>query len=387
MKYNNKDIFRLKKDFTVVQSEAGEYILRTPHKSYFIPEIYKEIIQLLKLDFTITEIAAQLGKKSNHSEISTIINTSFKRMGILQGSVYDQKQKKRMLHFKRDIISPVFLYNRNVIGLFYNKYFMLTAFVSYLLIYPYGILKLGGLQGLTNFSFSLNQGFVAGIYISIYFLSSVVHELGHYLTCLYFGGKPGKIGIGIYMVTPVLYANLNDLWRLSVKKRNIINFAGMYFQSLFLLVFAFIAIVIQQKIAFTICCLGSFLTLLNLFPFVKFDGYWIINDYLETNNLISKASIYLLDLTRVKSAPCPYQSKIKVKNIIFKVYSILFGLFLLFYGYYFIKNFSVSFLLLYEICLSGKLDTDFVSLLARSAFVIFTSIRVLSVLKSRLKLK
>lgn len=388
MKYNNikyEKKLNLKKDFSIVQSETGEYILRTPYKSYFIPEIHKEIIELLNLNCSTNEIVEKLGVETNYSEINRIINESFERMGILQGSEYDHKQKKRMLHFKRDIIAPGFLYNKNVMRLFYNKYFIVAVFFFYFLIYTYGISKWSGLQLLTNFTLSLNLGFVAVTYIIIYFSSSLVHELGHYLTCLYLGGTPGKIGIGIYMVTPVLYADLNDLWRLSIKKRNIINFAGMYFQSLFLLIFAFIAIIIQQQIAFAICCLGSFFTLLNLFPFVKFDGYWIINDYLGTNDLISKATIYLLTLTHIKSMPCPYKSNAEIKNVIFKVYSIFFGFFLLFYTYYFIKNFVISLVSLYKVCFYGNLDIDFISLFFRSAFVVFTSIRVLSVLKFKLK--
>lgn len=378
------EAFTLKKDFSILKAETGKYMLYTPHKKYYIPELFYQIIALLQEGYTVEEIEAEFEGKIAKSEIEKIIEKSFSRMGILSGSNYDQTQKKRLLIWRKDIMEPTRLYNEHLVSLIFHKFFVIFFLISYLLIYTIGIYQWGA-EVFGKSYFSLDNGIIAGVYLIIFYVSSFVHELGHYLSSMWLGAKPGKIGVGIYLVTPVLYATLDDIWRLSTKKRNIINIAGVYFQSVFLLFFAGAALILQQKIPFMICFLGSMGILVNLCPFLKFDGYWIVNDYLDTSELMHKSISYLNFVFRGRKNENTYSSDNKFKIKVFRIYSICFGLFILFYGIIFIKMFWTNAIVLYGIILRNNYNVNIFLLGLRSLFIVITSIKVVSIIRGSVK--
>ena len=56
--------------------------------------------------------------------------------------------------------------------------------------------------------------------------SSFFHEIGHASACSYFGEKTAGIGFGIYLNFPAFYTDVSGIWKLSRKKRMVVNFAG-----------------------------------------------------------------------------------------------------------------------------------------------------------------
>jgi putative peptide zinc metalloprotease protein len=70
------------------------------------------------------------------------------------------------------------------------------------------------------------------------FASLAFHECGHAAACRYGGARPGRIGIGIYLVWPVFYTDVTDSWRLSKRGRLRTDLGGVYFNALFALLTA-----------------------------------------------------------------------------------------------------------------------------------------------------
>ena len=66
-------------------------------------------------------------------------------------------------------------------------------------------------------------------------LSTLFHECGHAAACRYGGAKPGRIGIGIYLVWPVFYTDVTDSYRLTKTGRLRTDLGGVYFNALFAL--------------------------------------------------------------------------------------------------------------------------------------------------------
>jgi len=124
--------------------------------------------------------------------------------------------------------------------------------------------------------------------ILVFALSSLgvfCHEFGHVSACDYFGAKHGDIGFGFYIFTPVMYADVSDIWRLSSRERIICNLSGMYFGNLFC-VFVSIVYLISGNSLFLYMSLFEFIqSLYNLNPLVKYDGYWVLSDMLDVPNL------------------------------------------------------------------------------------------------------
>jgi putative peptide zinc metalloprotease protein len=59
--------------------------------------------------------------------------------------------------------------------------------------------------------------------------SLVWHELGHAAACRHGGGRPGAIGVGVYVVWPALYTDATDSYRLGRAGRLRTDLGGMYY--------------------------------------------------------------------------------------------------------------------------------------------------------------
>ncbi len=123
--------------------------------------------------------------------------------------------------------------------------------------------------------------------------SVLLHEFGHASALLYYGGRPGIIGGGLYLVFPVMFSDVTDAWRLSPRKRVHVNLAGIYFE------WAFCAALLTAselwgfgsgKLAAVLILLRS---LWNLNPLVRGDGYWVLTDLTGVDRLNERARVEL----------------------------------------------------------------------------------------------
>jgi putative peptide zinc metalloprotease protein len=118
-------------------------------------------------------------------------------------------------------------------------------------------------------------------------LSTLIHELGHAAACSRFRCTHGSLGFGLYLVFPVLYMELHEIWRLPRLKRAIVDGAGIYFQLLFTLGLIGLAQLLPQlqnvaEGSFVLIVLWS---LVSLNPMFRFDGYWLLSDLAGIPNL------------------------------------------------------------------------------------------------------
>ena len=66
-------------------------------------------------------------------------------------------------------------------------------------------------------------------------VSLAFHELGHAAACRYSGGRPGAIGVGVFVVWPAFYTDVTDSYRLPRAGRLRTDLGGMYFNAVFCL--------------------------------------------------------------------------------------------------------------------------------------------------------
>ena len=119
----------------------------------------------------------------------------------------------------------------------------------------------------------------------------VLHELGHALACKHFGGEVHELGLMLLVFTPCLYCDVSDAWRLQSKWQRIaVSAAGMFVE----VVIAAVATIVWwyaqpgvvQLVAMNImivCTVGTLLV--NGNPLLRYDGYYILSDLVETPNL------------------------------------------------------------------------------------------------------
>jgi putative peptide zinc metalloprotease protein len=124
----------------------------------------------------------------------------------------------------------------------------------------------------------------------------VIHEFGHGLTCKYFKGECHEMGILILVLAPCLYCDVSDSWLLPNKWHRIaIAAAGIYVEltlaALATFVWWFTPDGVINTLALAVMFLCSVNTVLfNGNPLLRFDGYYMLMDYMEVPNLRRKAS-------------------------------------------------------------------------------------------------
>ncbi|MBI2252061.1 MAG: hypothetical protein HYU63_04870 [Armatimonadetes bacterium] len=153
------------------------------------------------------------------------------------------------------------------------------------------------------------------LYLS-FIIFNIFHEFGHALTCKYFGGKVNETGFLLLYFEPCFYVNVSDAWLFKEKYKKIyIGISGIWVQ-LFLGALAVILGSLNlslffNKLAFLVMTSCGLITLINLNPLIKLDGYYLLSDYIEISNLREKSFNYFKNLFKRKKEE---QKEIKDKH-------------------------------------------------------------------------
>lgn len=176
-----------------------------------------------------------------------------------------------------------------------------------------------------------NHYFIFIIYATVLFIT-FFHEIGHVCAAYKFSVPPQKITFGLYLFFPVFFVDLTHIYNDSKKIKIIINLGGVYFQAIANLFFIAIFILstnnLHTYILLKIITINSIIILFNLNPFFKFDGYWILSDLLNIQNLRKQVKITLNRLIKEKGITKEHLNESR-RNIIIIVYLILYYLFIL----------------------------------------------------------
>lgn len=189
---------------------------------------------------------------------------------------------------------------------------------------------------------SIDIYIISGVLL-LFLTSSLFHELGHATACGHYSAEQRGIGFGLYLHFPAFYTDVSDIWKLPRKQRIVVNFAGVYFQLLFLLPLIVIFLLTQNSLLKYLILTINFNFIFTLNPFFKFDGYWIMTDVLGIPNLRARSNqlfSYVYKRIRGKTIvhePFFLSSSIKAK-ILFIIYSLVVNVFFIFYIIYFIPK-------------------------------------------------
>lgn len=160
----------------------------------------------------------------------------------------------------------------------------------------------------------------------------VIHEFGHGLSCKAYKGECHEMGVLLMCLSPALYANVTDAWTVADKwKRIVISFAGIYVE----LVIAAIATFVWwytphmptiNNIAMAVMVLCSVSTVVfNANPLMRFDGYYMMADWLEIPNLRDRSNRFITNLfldkcLGIEVQPEPYMAP--GRKLLFVAYAI-----------------------------------------------------------------
>jgi len=137
------------------------------------------------------------------------------------------------------------------------------------------------------------QGSIA--FLFCLFLLKTGHEFAHAYTSKAMGLHVRSMGVFFIVIWPLLYTDTTDAWKISDRRqRMLISAAGILFElsvaSIALLLWAFLPDGILRSLMFFLSGTSLISTvLINLNPFMRYDGYYILMDYWAIDNLRPRA--------------------------------------------------------------------------------------------------
>jgi putative peptide zinc metalloprotease protein len=137
---------------------------------------------------------------------------------------------------------------------------------------------------------------IAGLVCLVIVLSflTLLHESAHGVTLTRFGGRPRRAGVMLFYLTPAFFVDVTDGWRLSDRRQRVaIALAGPAVHAVTGAIAVTAALMVRQPVAhqtlllLALSCTG--IVLVNLIPFVRFDGYIALMSALDEPNLRARS--------------------------------------------------------------------------------------------------
>lgn len=320
-------------------------MLQTPaHRHFLVSNETKELLETLSVPTSLEAMCEAFSDRAQNGTtpeaLKSILETRYSHLGVFSSSndlefIEPKRSPTAGLAFLRcwDLVPA------NLVGLvaarlewLYSKASVLLTIgliiAAHVYIYAHSM----------TFHVRLDHGSpLVILFFSL--LSILAHEMGHASALSRFGATPGKIGFGLYLLMPTFFADVSEVWRLPRQGRIAVDLGGVYFQQA---VFVFLAVFAAHysSLEFAAPCYAiDTMSLLALNPVFRFDGYWLLADWLELPKLHHDA-IRLLKhwgsrmLRKIRPqtplSPAKRPPLNRLQTVIFSLYAVSCNLFLAF---------------------------------------------------------
>ncbi|AKV05962.1 biotin/lipoyl-binding protein [Pseudomonas fluorescens] len=140
--------------------------------------------------------------------------------------------------------------------------------------------------------FSLGGALAFGVAL---FFAKLCHEFGHAFMAKRAGCRVQSMGVAFMVMLPMFYTDVSDAWRVNDRRARLLIGAGGVLAELLLASIALLAWSLlpdgpARTAAFMLASATWMTTLvINLNPFMRFDGYFLLSDFWEVDNLQGRA--------------------------------------------------------------------------------------------------
>ncbi|MBD0706875.1 MULTISPECIES: daptide biosynthesis intramembrane metalloprotease [unclassified Streptomyces] len=273
--------------------EGGPWLIQQGQRKYF------------RVEADLARLVLALNGTRDHALLADILGTPWTVEAV--GTAVDTLAKGHLL----DNGEPVRTSNRWV-------KFVPPLTVQFTLLRPDGLLKLasplvrllsgragrvtalvvalGGLLALAAQSREVGAVLGRPLPLSTYLVvvagilaTTAIHEFGHGAVLSHYGGRPARMGVMLFYLSPAFFCDVSDGWRLPRKEQRVaVALAGIATQVVIAGATAtaspfFHGMARDGLIVFAIAAYTS--GLLNLAPFVKLDGYIALMSHLDIPHL------------------------------------------------------------------------------------------------------
>jgi len=325
-------LLRIRPDVEISEQHgAGEtfYVMKDPLSlRYFrVSELEYIVVSFMDGTNTVDDICRKVAEKTGGLQIpkETISDfaMSLRRSNLLANTFPDDasllyrmlkmRRKtrgwrykiKNILYIKIPLLDPDRLLNRTYpyVKFVFTKWFVVFALIIFLLaariVAAEWTTLIGGLEGLLTIE---NLFYFWLIFIVV----KVIHEMGHAFACKHYGGEVHEMGLLFLVFTPCLFTNISDAWTFKQRwAKFVTSFAGIIVE-LFLAAIATLVWAgtfqypgLIHELSYKVMVLCSITSVIfNGNPLMKFDGYYILSDFLQLPNLRQNSMRFLVAAIR-----------------------------------------------------------------------------------------
>jgi putative peptide zinc metalloprotease protein len=342
----------------VAKLPGAETILR------FIPEQWK-LVKLLdgkrtyqEISDLSVEVTGAYFTEDDVREVASFLydktefisKTPLEKNIILQEQVRDQRRKKmkrsRITDFTDITIKEWPNADRYISWLYpkirfiYTPAFVLFSFFLFGVMFWMWADKFGEVwtDSFQFYNFTSKSGTDLLEFWVLFALMVAVHESAHGLSCKHFGGNVERMGFSLMYFAPSFFCDVSQVWVYGGPwQRMATAIAGIWIDML-ICVFATMVwwgtatgMAIHDLAYKVMMVTGVGVSLLNLNPLIKLDGYLIFSELIHDPELKEKSTAYLSGLTRKKIFRLPVEIDFvpRRRRVFYVIYAILSGL----YGY------------------------------------------------------
>ncbi|MFQ5926299.1 MAG: HlyD family efflux transporter periplasmic adaptor subunit [Terriglobia bacterium] len=134
----------------------------------------------------------------------------------------------------------------------------------------------------------------------LFLLAGFIHEFGHGLTCYHYGGEVKQMGFLLMYFLPAFYTDVSDMYLFDKDSKRVWTiFAGIWIESVACAIAIILWMISIPGTAFNDWAYKAVLItsitglLLNLNPFMKYDGYYALTQVVKLDNLREDSFDYL----------------------------------------------------------------------------------------------
>lgn len=267
-----------------------EYVLASGDGRQFkVSALARRILGRLDGRTTLDEIAAELNGDSipvTTDQLRQMLETTYLRLGVIEDGAAPERPTRRAVRRRPGfpMLLALPLVPERVVA-------PVAHWLRHLFLPALTVPLLGLIAAAHLFVYSTelevrSLGSESYLWITLSCLLSIlIHELGHAAAVSRYGGRPGTIGWGLYLLLPTFFADVSQLWRFPRKHRMVVDLGGAYFQLLVFVVFAGLTAYTGSQELLAACHLIDVMVLMALNPLFHFDGYWFLADYLALPKL------------------------------------------------------------------------------------------------------
>ncbi|HVL89134.1 MAG TPA: cyclic nucleotide-binding domain-containing protein [Actinomycetota bacterium] len=186
------------------------------------------------------------------------------------------------------------------------------------------------LQGNRYSLFGTSAASIFALY-GISLLAIFVHEAAHALSCKHFGRKVNAAGFMFYMGMPLFFIETTDTWMANRRQRVLTSWSGPYSGFIIGGACAIAATLMPTNalsaFLYRFAIFSYYGTLQNLVPFLRLDGYYIMMDLIDTQNLRERSFAFLreelFDRIRTRTRLSRHEKVLTAYGVIASVFAVL----------------------------------------------------------------